>query len=87
MDLDILDMVCQKDSEEEESEGEDDPGVVESIPTASLEVLKGRGEENLKLLNNSSPIDASPLILSDLREKFPQVGNIHLLVVRLFMRC
>ena len=73
MDLDILDMVCQKDSEDEESEGEDDPGLVESIPTSSLDVLRGRVKENLELLHSSAPIDASPLVLSDLREKFPQV--------------
>ena len=73
MDLDILDMVCQKDSEDEESEGEDDPGLVESIPTSSLDVLRGRVKENLELLHSSAPIDASPLILSDLRERFPQV--------------
>ena len=73
MDLDILDMVCQKDSEDEESEGEDDSGLVESIPTSSLDVLRGRVKENLELLHSSAPIDASPLILSDLRERFPQV--------------
>ena len=75
MDLDILDMVCQRDSEAEDSDGEDDSGLA-PLPSSSLEVLRGRVEENLKLLCTSSPIDASPLILSDLREKFPQVINI-----------
>ena len=79
MDLDILEMVelaCQKDSEDEDT-GSEDGAVVEDVASSStLDALRGRVEENLKLLSNSAPVDASPLLLSDLREKFPQVGRI-----------
>ena len=76
MELDILDIVeaHQKESEGEDSEAED--GTVESAPTTSLEALRSRVEENLKMLGNPAPIDASPLLLSELREKYPQVSNI-----------
>ena len=76
MEVDILDQVeaYQKDSEDEESEAEDGTG--ESAPVKPLDVLRRRVEENLKMLCNSSPIDASPLLLSKLREEHPQVSSI-----------
>ena len=90
MELDILDQVeaCQKDSEDEDSETEDGTGTEESAPETSLDVLRRRVEENLKILCNSSPIDASPLLLSELREKYPEVSSFICMVgIKILSNC
>ena len=75
MDLDILEaaqLVSERDSEDEDS-GEEVGGLEDDAPTTPLDGLKLRVEENLRLLQDPSPVDASPLSLANLREKFPQV--------------
>ena len=86
MDVDILDQVEEwnKDSEDEESETEED-GTAESAPETSLEILRRRVEENLKILCNPSPIDASPLLLSKLREKYPQASSTICMVLAILI--
>ena len=82
MDLDIIDIDPDQDEVDSDEEGPEVGGVLEvegvldmdeEDVLAPLDLLKQRVAKNHKVLGTPTTADASTLILSDLREKYPQV--------------
>ena len=83
MDLDIIDIDPCHDEVDSDEEGPQVEGVLESVnrvldideedALAPLDLLRQSVAKNLQVLGTPTTADASTLILSDLREKYPQV--------------